>query len=48
MGIIQKYGYIPNKKARYLKRTDGKRIAVLVKALTNPFFAGAIKIVRGG
>ena len=24
MDIIQKYGYIPNNSARYLKRTDGK------------------------
>ena len=46
MGIIQKYGYIPNNSARYLKRTDGKCIAVLVKGLTNPFFAGAIKIME--
>lgn len=37
MDIIQKYGYIPNNSARYLKRTDGKCIAVLVKGLTNPF-----------
>ena len=46
MSIIQKYGYIPNNSARYLKRTDGKCIAVLVKGLTNPFFAGAIKIME--
>ena len=46
MDIIQKYGYIPNNSARYLKRTDGKCIAVLVKGLTNPFFAGAIKVME--
>ena len=46
MDIIQKYGYIPNNSARYLKRMDGKCIAVLVKGLTNPFFAGAIKVME--
>ncbi len=46
MDIIQKYGYIPNNSARYLKRTDGKCIAVLVKGLTNPLFAGAIKVME--
>ena len=46
MDTIQKYGYIPNNSARNLKRTDGKCVAVLVKGITNPFFADAIQIME--
>ena len=46
METIEKYGYIPNNSARNLKRTDAKSIAILVKGLTNPFFAKMIRIIE--
>lgn len=46
MDTIEKYGYIPNNSARNLKRTDAKCIAVLIKGLTNPFFAGMLRIIE--
>lgn len=46
MDTIRRHGYIPNNSARNLKRTDGKCIAVLVKGITNPFFADAIQIIE--
>lgn len=46
MDTIDKYGYIPNNSARNLKRTDAKCIAVLIKGLTNPFFAGMLRIIE--
>lgn len=46
MDTIEKYGYIPNNSARNLKRTDAKCIAVLIKGLTNPFFAGMLSIIE--
>lgn len=46
METIEKYGYIPNNSARNLKRTDAKCIAILVKGLTNPFFARMIRIIE--
>ena len=46
MDTIEKYGYIPNNSARNLKRTDAKCIAILVKGLTNPFFANMIRIIE--
>ena len=46
METIEKYGYIPNNSARNLKRTDAKCIAILVKGLTNPFFAKMIRIIE--
>ena len=46
METIEQYGYIPNNSARNLKRTDAKCIAILVKGLTNPFFAKMIRIVE--
>ena len=45
MDVIQESGYIPNNSARNLKRADAKSIAVLIKGITNPFFAGMIKII---
>ena len=39
MEVIRETGYIPNNSARNLKRTDAKCIAVLVRGITNPFFA---------
>lgn len=46
MDTIEKYGYIPNNSARNLKRTDAKCIAILIKGLTNPFFAGMLSIIE--
>lgn len=46
METIDRYGYIPNNSARNLKRTDAKCIAILVKGLTNPFFAKMIRIIE--
>ncbi|MBQ8591142.1 MAG: LacI family DNA-binding transcriptional regulator [Lachnospiraceae bacterium] len=43
---IQRYGYVPNNSARNLKRTDAKCIAVLIKGISNPFFASMIKIME--
>lgn len=44
--VIKETGYIPNNSARNLKRTDAKCIAVLVKGITNPFFAPMIAVVE--
>lgn len=46
MEIIRQYGYIPNNSARNLKRTDAKCIAVLVKGMSNPFFADMIRVME--
>lgn len=46
MDTIEKYGYIPNNSARNLKRTNAKCIAILIKGLTNPFFASMLRIVE--
>ena len=46
MEVIRETGYIPNNSARNLKRTDAKCIAVLVKGITNPFFAPMIAVVE--
>lgn len=46
MEVIKETGYIPNNSARNLKRTDAKCIAVLVKGITNPFFAPMIEVVE--
>lgn len=46
METITKYGYVPNNSARNLKRTDARSIAILVKGLTNPFFAQMLRIVE--
>jgi len=43
--IIEEYNYIPNNSARNLRRTNSNTIAVLVKGITNPFFAPFIKIL---
>ena len=44
--VIRETGYIPNNSARNLKRNDAKCIAVLVKGITNPFFAPMIEVVE--
>jgi LacI family transcriptional regulator len=46
MQVIKETGYIPNNSARNLKRIDAKCIAVLVKGITNPFFAPMIEVVE--
>lgn len=44
MQMIKKYDYVPNNSARNLKRADAKSIAVLIKGISNPFFAKMIKV----
>lgn len=44
METIEKYNYVPNNSARNLKRSDSRTIAVLVKGITNPFFADMIQV----
>ncbi len=44
---IEEYGYVPNNSARNLKRADAKAIAVLVKGMSNLFFANMIEIIEG-
>ena len=46
MNTIKEYGYVPNNSARNLKRVDAKAIAVLVKGISNPFFANMIKVIE--
>ena len=46
MEVIRETGYIPNNSARNLKRRDAKCIAVLVRGITNPFFAPMIEVVE--
>ena len=44
MDVIKEYNYVPNNSARNLKRTDTKTIAILVKAVDNPFFSKMIRV----
>lgn len=44
METIRKYNYVPNNSARNLKRADSNTIAVLIKGITNPFFADMIQV----
>lgn len=44
MEIIRQYNYIPNNSARNLKRSDSNTIAVLIKGISNPFFAEIIQV----
>lgn len=46
LNTINEYGYVPNNSARNLKRVDAKAIAVLVKGISNPFFANMIKVIE--
>lgn len=46
MDVIEEYEYIPNNSARNLKRTDARCIAILVKGISNPFFADMIRIIE--
>lgn len=43
---IRENNYIPNNSARNLKRSDSKTVAVLIKGISNPFFAGMIRILE--
>ncbi len=46
METIRKYNYVPNNSARNLKRSDSNTIAVLIKGITNPFFADMIQVLE--
>ncbi len=44
METIRQHNYVPNNSARNLKRSDSNTIAVLIKGITNPFFADMIQV----
>ncbi len=44
METIKEYNYVPNNSARNLKRSDSNTIAVLIKGISNPFFADMIQV----
>ena len=44
METIKEYNYVPNNSARNLKRSDSNTIAVLIKGISNPFFADMIRV----
>lgn len=44
LDTIKATGFIPNNSARNLKRTDARCIAIIVKGITNFFFADMIRI----
>lgn len=44
METIRQHHYVPNNSARNLKRLDSNTIAVLIKGITNPFFADMIQV----
>lgn len=46
MQVIKENHYVPNNSARNLKRSEAKTIAVLIKGITNPFFAKMIRILE--
>lgn len=46
METIRKCNYVPNNSARNLKRSDSNTIAVLIKGISNPFFADMIQILE--
>ena len=46
MDIIAEKGFTPNNSARNLKRTETNSIALLVKGISNPFFADMIRIME--
>ena len=41
---IRKYNFVPNNSAKNLRRAESKTIAVLVKGISNPFFADMIQV----
>ncbi|MDO5418204.1 MAG: LacI family DNA-binding transcriptional regulator [Lachnospiraceae bacterium] len=46
MQVIKENNYIPNNSARNLKRSEANTIAVLIKGITNPFFAKMTQILE--
>ncbi|MDO4519742.1 MAG: LacI family DNA-binding transcriptional regulator [Eubacteriales bacterium] len=44
--VIKEYNYVPNNSARNLKLSDSNSIAVLIKGISNPFFAQMIQILN--
>ncbi len=46
MQVIKENHYVPNNSARNLKRSEARTIAVLIKGITNPFFARMIQILE--
>lgn len=47
MQTIQETGFVPNDSARFLKRSEGNGIALLVKGIMNPFFSSMIQVIEG-
>lgn len=46
MRVIRENHYVPNNSARNLKRTDAAAIALLVKGVSNAFFAEMIEVIQ--
>lgn len=46
LAVVKQYNYVPNSNARNLKRTQSNTIALMVKGISNPFFANMIKEVE--
>lgn len=46
MRVIKEHHYVPNNSARNLKRTDAAAIALLVKGVSNSFFAEMISVIQ--
>lgn len=46
MAVIGEQHYVPNNSARNLKRSQSNTIGVLIKGITNPFFARMIKVIE--
>ncbi|MDO3408664.1 LacI family DNA-binding transcriptional regulator [Saccharibacillus sp. CPCC 101409] len=46
MSVVKQYNYVPNSNARNLKMTQSNTIALMVKGISNPFFANMIKEVE--
>lgn len=44
--VINRNHYVPNNSARNLKRSHSNTIGVLIKGITNPFFARMIKVIE--
>ncbi len=46
LNVVKEYNYVPNSNARNLKTTQSKNIALMVKGITNPFFANMIREIE--
>lgn len=44
--VIEKYNYIPNSSARYLKKTESNDIGILIKGIHNPLFAKMVERIE--